>query len=625
MVLQRGRPNPVWGWDRPGENIALTATSGAATLGTARTVAAPDGSWRLPCPELEPGGPYCLRIQGSTEAVLDDVLVGEVWLASGQSNMEFPLSRAEDGTAEATRARRPDLRVFKVAPVAAREPQPTVAGAWRVCAPETAGEFSAVGYFFARELAERLGVPVGIIDSSWGGTRVEAWTSREALDAVMDVEQELGKLALDELDLERITAQYAAAMTEWEAENLPADPGNQGEGWGWADPDYDHAAWRTLSLPAYWQALGMRFNGVVWFRRVLDLPEAWAGHDLVLSLGAIDDFDHSYFNGRLVGSHPKGTPGAYQIQRRYQVPGALVRPGRNVLSVRVFDHAGEGGFAGPADAMFVELAGGGRMPLAGDWRCEVEHRIALVPMDVFQTCPPRPAVLDRQNSPAALYNGMIAPLVPFGLRGAIWYQGESNVTEHRTYRQRFTALIRDLRMRWAAGTFPFYFVQLAGFVDSPAWPYLREAQADTLSEPATGMASAIDIGEPHDIHPRNKQEVGRRLALIALANAYHMDLECWGPVLDRVEISAEAVRVHFSHAAGLHTRGTRPTATGFELCGEDGVFQPAEARLDGATVVLECAAVPTPRAVRYAWADYPAVNLFNGAGLPAVPFRTDGF
>jgi sialate O-acetylesterase len=277
--------------------------------------------------------------------------------------------------------------------------------------------------------------------------------------------------------------------------------------------------------------------------------------------------------------------------------------------------------------MFVETAapGGGRLPLAGDWRCEVEHRIPLVNMAVFQTCPARPAVLDRQNAPAVLYNGMIAPLIPFGLRGAIWYQGESNVTEHHTYRQRFTALIRDYRTRWAAGTFPFYFVQLAGFVDSPAWPYLREAQADTRSEPATGMASAIDIGEAHDIHPRNKQEVGRRLALVALANAYHMDLEYSGPVLDRVEISAEAVRVHFSHAAGLRTRDGSPRATGFELSGEDGVFRQAEAHLDGETVTLGSAAVPRPRAVRYAWADYPEVNLCNGAGLPAIPFRTDGF
>ena len=220
---------------------------------------------------------------------------------------------------------------------------------------------------------------------------------------------------------------------------------------------------------------------------------------------------------------------------------------------------------------------------------------------------------------------MIAPLIPFGLRGAIWYQGESNAGQYRTYRQRFTALIRDYRTRWALGTFPFYFVQLAGFRESPPWPYLREAQADTLSEPATGMAVAIDIGEPHDIHPRNKQEVGRRLALIALADAYRADVECSGPVLDRVEVSGHAVRIHFSHAAGLRTRDGSPSATGFELSGEDGVFLPAEAHLDGETIILVSSAVPAPRAVRYAWADYPLVNLYNGAGLPAVPFRTDGF
>jgi sialate O-acetylesterase len=612
MVLQQGRPNPLWGWDHAGQPVTLTVEGGGETRAAVNGVTAPDGSWRLECPELAPGGPYRLRIRGSAEQVLEDVLVGEVWLAAGQSNMEFKLARAQDGEREVARARWPGVRMFKVATVAAREPQRAVAGAWRECCPETAGEFSAVGYFFARELHGQLKVPVGIIDASWGGTRVEAWTSREALGAVMDVEAELAELAADERDLERIAARYAAAVTQWEADNLPPDPGNRGEG---------------FRLPAYWQAHGMAFNGVVWFRRVLDLPDTWAGHDLVLGLGAIDDFDHSYFNGKLVGSHPKGTPGAYQIQRRYRVPGALVRAGRNVLSVRVFDHAGDGGFAGPADAMFLETTrpGGGRVALGGDWRCEVEQRIPLVSLSVFRTFPAPPAVLARQNAPTALYNGMIAPLIPFGLRGAVWYQGESNAEQHRTYRQRFTALIRDYRTRWAAGTFPFYFVQLAGFRDSPAWPYLREAQADTLSEPATGMAVAIDIGEPHDIHPCNKQEVGRRLALIALADAYRADLECSGPLLDRVEVSGRMVRIHFSHATGLRTRGGSPTATGFELSGEDGVFHPAEARLDGETVILGAAAVPAPRAVRYAWVDYPEVNLYNGAGLPAVPFRTDGF
>ena len=217
----------------------------------------------------------------------------------------------------------------------------------------------------------------------------------------MDVDAELAAARRHERDLERIAVQYAAAMTEWEAENLPADPGNRGEGFGWADPDHDDAAWRTLCLPAYWQARGMAFNGVVWFRRVLELPDTWAGHDLVLGLGAIDDFDHSYFNGELVGSHPKGTPGAYQIQRRYRVPGSLVRAGRNVLAVRVFDHVGEGGFAGPADAMFVATArpGGGRLPLGGDWRCEVEHRIPLVSMSVFQTCPRRTGRAGQAETP----------------------------------------------------------------------------------------------------------------------------------------------------------------------------------------------------------------------------------
>jgi sialate O-acetylesterase len=627
VVLQRGRPNPVWGLDEPGQVVTLTVERDARVVDTVSTKTRPDGTWRLDCPELEPGGPYRLVVRGSAERVISDVLVGEVWLAAGQSNMEWPLAQAENGEHEAACAEWPMLRVFKVARTATSAPQFSVSGAWRVGRPDSAGEFTAIGYFFARELSEKLGVPVGVIDMTWGGTRVEAWASADALRAVMDVDRELEEIAAADSDLERIAADYAAAVTEWEAEALPADPGNRGQDLGWAAPDHDDTAWRTLNLPSYWQAHGMNFNGVVWFRRELDLPDDWAGHDLWLSLGAIDDFDHSYFNGELVGAHPKGTPAACQIARLYRVPGSLVRAGKNVVAVRVFDHVGDGGFVGPAQAMFVESTrpGAGRLPLDGHWRSAVEHEIALVPRDIFRTMPPRPRVLDRENAPAALYNGMVAPLIPFGLRGAIWYQGESNVDQYQSYRQRFTALIRDYRTRWGMGTFPFCFVQLASYRDTPAWPYLREAQADTLAEPATGMAVTIDIGDPHDIHPRNKRDVGHRLALLALANTYGQPVEYSGPVLARSEILGQQVRIRFLHAAGLRTSDGSGAPRGFELGGEDRVFCPADARIEGDTVILQSAEVPAPRAVRYAWADFPDVNLENGAGLPAAPFRTDGF
>jgi sialate O-acetylesterase len=290
----------------------------------------------------------------------------------------------------------------------------------------------------------------------------------------------------------------------------------------------------------------------------------------MLSLGAIDDFDVTYFGGTEVGAHPKGTPAAYRIRRRYLIPGSLVRPGRNVIAIRIFDHFGNGGFVGPRQAMSISRAGheSDGLDLSGDWRYQVEHVIPLVSGDVWRSYPP-PAVPEPHHHPAALYDGMIAPLVPYGLRGAIWYQGESNADRHATYRDLQIAMIRDWRARWGIGQFPFYFVQLAGYGASPTWPLLREAQAQALVEPATGMAVAIDLGDRLDIHPRNKQEVGRRLALIALGQTYGEPVDFSGPTLDRTEIQGNQARIRFRHARGLRTRDGAASVLGFELAGAD--------------------------------------------------------
>jgi len=406
---------------------------------------------------------------------------------------------------------------------------------------------------------------------------------------------------------------------------LPTDLGNVGEGKGWASADFDDEGWPVMPLPGIWQSRGLDFNGVVWFRKTVDIPEAWAESDLLLSLGAIDDFDHTYFNGSLVGAHPKGTPGAYQIPRLYQVSGARVQPGKNVIAVRVFDHFGEGGLLGPAAEMFLETKaiGGGHLPLSGGWRYAVERRIPFVAPTVFRTYPPAPQVLMPQNAPSALFTGMIAPLVPFGLRGVIWYQGESNVDGYRDYTKRFVAMIRDWRARFQQSELPFYFTQLANYVASPAWPYLREAQAAALTEAATGMAVAIDIGDANDIHPRNKQEVGRRLSLLALAHTYgNADIEATGPVFERVEFGSSTARLHFRSAKGLRARDGGDVK-GFAVAGSDGVYHPASGRIDGETVIVDCAAVALPETIRYAWDDNPDADLVNAAGLPAAPFRTD--
>jgi sialate O-acetylesterase len=629
MVLQRGQENPIWGHDRPQQAITLTVEGVNPAPAAVHATAGTDGAWRLNCPVLPAGGPYRLRIRGSSEKVIDDVLVGDVWLASGQSNMEFPLERARGAAAEIAAANFPTIRSAKIRQTTAQSPQANVETSWQVCSPATASSFTAVGYYFAREVQKHTGVPIGIIDSTWGGTRVEAWTSREALRPVMPtMDDELGRLVTSEAELAKLRADYAAQLHVWEQKSFPQDTGIDAKASAWVQPDFDDHGWRTMTLPGSVQGHGFKFNGAFWFRRTVDLPAAWAGHDLVLNLGAIDDFDDTFFNGEPAGRTREDTLDAYQVHRHYTVPGRLVHAGANVVAVRVFDRYGDGGLMGPGDAMDVEssAAPDTKLNLTGAWRWEVEREIPLVSGAVYATAPQPPPGLAMPNSPTALYNGMIAPLVPYGLKGFIWYQGEANVNAHASYRDRFTAMIRDWRARWGQGTLPFYFVQLASFTESPGWPYLREAQAETLAEPDTGMAVIIDIGEEHDIHPKDKLDVGLRLALLARAGAYgEKNLVTAGPSLDRVEITGGSVRVQWHDAGGLRTRDHAAAVLGFALAGADGVYHPAEARIDGDSVVVTSRDVAVPLTVRYAWADWPMVNLENGAGLPAAPFRTDGF
>jgi len=630
MVLQRDQANALWGKDNPKQVVSLTLSGATANPELIQVTTDAEGKWRLAVPALPAGGPYRLQITGSTEQVINDVLVGEVWIASGQSNMEFKLPTSDHGEEDVATANDSQLRMFKVDQTASGKPRDTVVGQWNPATPQNAADFSAISYFFAKELRKKLNVPVGIINSSWGGTRVEAWASREALRAVMPVEAELAALAKAEKDLPRLRAEFQAKVAAWEETVFPIDTTNAGEPHGWARADFDDHAWPIMPLPSFWQNRGLKFNGCLWFRRTLNVPAAWAGHDLVLNLGAVDDFDTTYFNGQIVGRTPRGTPDAYKLPRRYVVPGALVNAGLNTIAVRVFDQFGDGGFSGPAVSMHAESTATGStsaaVPLTGPWRYAVEREVPLVPGSVYATSPAVPAILAPQNNPAYLFNGMIAPLVGYGLRGAIWYQGEANVSVANTYRDRFTAMIRDWRGRWGQGDFPFLFVQLANYTETPGWPFLREAQTQTLAEPATGMAVTLDIGNPTDIHPRNKRDVGHRLVLLARTKTYgETTLEATGPTLAHVEISGATTRIHWQHATGLSTHDGTVNVKGFALAGADGVYHPADALIDEETVVITSPAVPEPHTVRYAWADNPETNLENGGALPAAPFRTDGY
>jgi sialate O-acetylesterase len=626
MVLQRGAKVRVWGTAQPSEKVSV-AFAGQ----TASASADARGRWQVQLGPFEAGGPHTMTIAGTNTVTLSNILVGEVWVASGQSNMEWPLQSSAGADREIPGASHPEIRLFTVAKATATEPRDDVQGRWLVCSPEMVGQFSAVAYFFGRELNQKLRVPVGLINTSWGGTPAEAWTSRSSLGADPELKSFVEDFdrALENPDAQR---EYERLRAQWEEKNYAQDPGNKGYDLGYAKPDVAGDGWQKMRLPQAWEAAGLKADGAIWFRREVEIPESRAGKDLVLNLGPVDDFDTTYFNGTKVGAIGPETPDSWQVPRKYTVPGNLVRAGRNVIAVRVFDHYGNGGFGGAPGDMKLEVAGGenaAALPLGGEWDYRAELALEPIQPD-FSTAPVAPPGAGNPNTPTVLYNAMIAPLTPYAIRGAIWYQGESNASRAAQYRRLFPAMIRDWRRAWGGGDFPFYFVQLANFMQTAAepgeseWAELREAQLMTLKQPATGMAVIIDIGEADDIHPRNKHDVGHRLALAALARTYGQKEEYSGPLYESSSVEGNKVRVRFKHAGGLKTKDGGPVK-GFAVAGEDRKFVWAEAKIEGDEVVVWSDRVARPIAVRYAWADNPVANLYNGAGLPASPFRTDSW
>ena len=493
-------------------------------------------------------------------------------------------------------------------------------GCWQTTTPNNIRTFSAVGYFFSRRLCEELGVAVGIVCNAWGGTIAEAWTSRETLAQNPDYSPWM-----------RCYHRTVNAREYWESpaaqENpYPADPGNQGAFKGWAGLEFDEQAWREMVMPSTWQSAGHLFSGVFWFRKTVDIPTGWAGHDLMLGLGAVDKQDTTYFNGELIGSTGTGYEQEFwNVNRSYRIPGRLVRPGRNVIAVRAYSFIFDGGLIGPASEMEIARIddSGPSIPLSGAWRFQVEHDFGLVipPAGILgEGCP---------NSPHMLFDNMITPILPYGIRGAIWYQGESNADAADKYRHLIVEMIRCWRHAWGQGDFPFIQVQLANYMAPAAfqphsdWALLREAQFQATREPGVGLAVAIDIGEAGDIHPKNKRDVGHRLAQWALAKTYGRPMVPSGPLYSRMMIEGGCLRIYFDHAnSGLVAKnGGLKT---FVIAGVNRRFVEAEAVIEGNCVVVRSGKVPEPVALRYAWAENPeGCNLCNAEGLPASPFRTD--
>ena len=552
--------------------------------------------------------------------MVGDILVGDVWLASGQSNMEWPLRQADNSEREIADANHPRIRFLDVKNAVAFAPQMDFdSDGWRICSPQTNGGFSAVAYFFGRDLQKQYNVPVGLISTEWGGTLAEAWTSGNALKAFPEFGAKVAELTASGGDISRVQAEHHAKMDAWQKSAASKDRGYLPNGKTWADPAFEATGWATMKVPGHWEqnkALS-DFDGTVWFRKEITLSSDQAGKPLTLALSQIDDRDTTWFNGVRVGS----TDG-YNKPRAYTVPASLVKAGRNVIAVRVEDTGGGGGFGGKPEAIYAE-AGGQTISLAGDWPYQTAFDTRNRPKSPFPGGP--------QNTPTALYNAMIAPLVPYAIKGVIWYQGESNASRAHQYRTLFPAMIQDWRSQWGTD-FPFLFVQLANYMpdkdqpDDYNWAELREAQTMTLAVPKTGMAVAIDIGNPDDIHPRNKHDVGKRLALAARKVAYGDNQVVYsGPLYESMTTAGNQIRLKFKNVGGglVLKDLSGEYLKGFAIAGADQKFVWARGELDGNTLVLRSEGVPKPVAVRYDWGNSPFPNLYNREGLPASPFRTD--
>ncbi len=609
MVLQRGKPIRFWGWTAPGVSVRVEMDGHAATA-----LAAADGRWQAEVKSPQPGGPYTVTISvGGQSVVLHEVLVGDVWLCGGQSNMELPLSRARNGADEIKAADHPEIRLFKVHQRVAYTPAELVQGSWRICTPETVAEnggFSAVGYFFGRKLQSELHVPIGLIQDAWGGTPAESWMSTESLHALKDFDAPLA-------EIQRLHAkggpEYGSFLMHW-LDEYDAGSGSN----NWAAANFDDSGWKTVTVPGGFKELGLAdAPGICWFRREFVLPNPLPAGPVVLHLGSIEKMDTAYINGQWVGASSW-----VENPRSYFVSDSVLKPGTNIIALRVFKIKPQGGFLSPAADLHLTLGDKSSVPLAGDWKGAVS----------VDARPPHSLPLTFENyptMPGVLFQGMIEPVAPLSIRGAIWYQGEAKSERAHQYRTLLPAMISDWRKIFQQGDFPFYIVSLPAFMahrDQPGedgWAELREAQALTArTVKNAGLAVTVDTGEADNIHPKDKLIVGERLALDALANEYGKKISYAGPTYVSATPLAGALKLRFKNTdGGLVVKGGQLGE--FSVAGKDHQWHWAEARIEGDAIIVSSPAVPEPIAARYAWQANPYATLYNGAGLPAVPFRTD--
>jgi len=624
VVLQRDKPIKIWGWSNVGGRVVVSLGGNSESAVSDAT-----GKWMLTLPAMPAGGPHELIVRGAETITVRDVLIGEVWVCSGQSNMSYNMSRFPNCAAEVPQMKYPMIREFKTFRVSAPTPQADVLGAWAVCSPDTAARFSATALYYAVELYKALGVPIGLLNSSVGATTVETWTDTETLNADLDQEsreKKQAEAAASAAASAESLATYAKDVKKF-LSKVGANPsviiGDTED--AFINPDLADPAWTPTKVPTECD------SGVTWFAREVVLPKEMVGKELTLNLGTVNKEEITFWNGVRVGEQLFYDKGSV-----HTIPAKLVKA-KNILSVRCTGYRG-GGISG---GQSLSVAGGQPLSIAGEgWK-----------QQTYAIEPQYPKV---GGGVSTLYNGMIAPLIPYTIRGAIWYQGEQNTGNAYAYRKLFPDMIKGWRKNWGQGDFPFYFCQLANYHPKQcavavkhSWPLLREAQAMALSLPNTGMACLIDIGKlgtyERDIHPANNRDQGKRLALIARDKTYGEDIVSSGPMYDSMTIKDDKIIVKFkSVGSGLlragitgwydHTIIPLPThppglaISGFTIAGADGDFRMADARIVGKdSVEVWHPRVPEPKYVRFAWHANPLHNLYNMEKLPAVPFRTDDF
>ena len=630
-VLQRGKPVAVWGWAAPGAEVAVLL-AGEGLPGTPTTVkAGADGRWQTALGPFTAGGPYTLTARsGDQKAEAKDVLVGDVWLCSGQSNMGIPVFMAKNAKEEMAKGNHPRLRQLMVNAHSAGTPQEMLKGKWLVCTPNSVAGFIAIPYFFGRQLLQDLNVPIGVVVSAVGGTDGEAWASAEAMSTLPEFVKPVAdfqKLARDvAAQKERTGKDYPELIADWYQAH---DPGTAAVP-PWSAPECDVSTWSTVRTPPLLKSgvdLPKGYTGTFWLRREVVVPAELAAYKASnpprLILDSILDWDTTWLNGQKLGGSENITSA-----RNYVLPPNLLKAGTNIIAVRVLAHTINAGLVGKPEKVNLYFnSGRNTISLAGEWRLHTGVEL--------KAAPPLPIRDDRKIELTSLYNGMIAPLVPLAFSGVVWYQGENNAySRSYAYRSLLPTLIKDWRTHFGQGDFPFLIVSLANIyylpgprLDKPvdsAWAELREAQAMTAKAlPACGLSVAIDVGEAGNIHPIDKQSVSYRLALAAKAIAYGQKIEWSGPWYKSMAVEGSSIRLAFDHLGGGLVISKGAALAGFAVAGADRTFVWAEAHIDGDTVVVSSPQVAKPVAVRYAWGDDPPCNLANQAGLPAVPFRTD--